>query len=445
MEEHTSGDAFSDTSSVSSEASSLESDALSRETLEIEEGAGISLLPIFPDRSVNLVTSASNSGKTHLLLHMLKHRDVFFGPDSVRSILYVNCNLQSSHSEPENPFSEIEDDLPPLTVVNLADISNVRDISSPKQVVILDDVVFVNEIITQYITYSANHMDLIVFVVTQGCLSEKLFKLVYKVHNIILLLKNSSGVNLGQFLLGRFFLSKEKKDYLRHVLSKAEAGKHSVVLKLNAVSSSPVIYKKIFAFGNVEQLFADENRYCIVYPELGELDQFKEMDIPSNLDPETFVLVQAKRVKREDQGETAKMKCSKADKWKEMNDEISSEIRSSFDMKKWKDAFIIFKEILKVEEFCISHDYRTLFIKSKKNIRVSLIDFLTVVTRRSYPSESLEKLSPYVPFVKILIKNNIPSTFIKNQMLTQLATDPAKLRKSRNGPKVKKAGGRMFF
>ena len=100
---------------------------------------------------------------------------------------------------------------------------------------------------------------------------------------------------------------------------------------------------------------------------------------------------------------------------------------------------------MKVEEFCISHDYRTLFIKSKKNVRVSLIDFLTVVTRRSYPSESLEKLSPYVPFVKILIKNNIPSTFIKNQMLTQLATDPVKLRKSRNGPKVKKAGGRMLF
>ena len=388
-----------------------------------------SFLPIFPDKSVNLLTASSNSGKTHLMIEIVKNRDVFFGPDSVKSILYVNCNLKNKDSELDNPFSEL-DDLPPLTVVNLADVDDERDVSGSKQLVILDDVTYVNETINHYVTYCANHMDLIVFVLTQGCISEKLFHLVYKVHNIVMLLKNSSSVNLGQYLTGRFFLSKEKKAYLKQILSEAETGQHSVVLKLNAVSSSPAVYKKIFAFGNIEQLFADDNRYCIVYPEIGEREHFAAMDIPGSVDPDTFLLVQAKHVMRQEkEASNGKVKCTKAQKWDEMNREISDEIRSSFEMKRWKDVFIIFKEILKADDFCISSDYRTLIIKSKKNLRVSLIDFLAVVTRRSHPFESLDKLVPYVPFVKVLMKNSIPSTFLKNQMLTQLAKSPAKVKR----------------
>jgi len=412
-----------------------------------EDGEDINSLPIFPDRSVNLLCSSSNSGKTHLLIEIIKNRGAFFRENSVQSILYVNCNLQNKDSALENPFLDV-DNLPPLTVVNLADIDNVRDVSSAKQVVILDDVVYVNETINHYVTYCANHMDLIVFVVTQGCLSEKLFHLVYKVHNIVLLLKNSSSVNLGQYLTGRFFLSNEKKTYLKKILSEAETGQHSVVLKLNAVSSSPAVYKKIFAFGKIEQLFADKNRYCFVYPEIGESEHFAAMEIPESVTPDTFLLVQAKHVRKKEKASgDGQVKCTKAQKWDEMNREISNEIRSSFEMKRWKDVFIIFKEILKADDFCISHDYRTLIIKSKKNLRVSLIDFLAVVTRRSHPSESLDKLVPYVPFVKVLIKNNIPSTFLKNQMLTQLSTSPAKVKRAAavKNEAFKKAKRRLFF
>ena len=446
-------DASSDASSVAS-VSSLASEEVVVHSDGPDDGTdGLrgrrSFLPIFPDKSVNLLTASSNSGKTHLMIEIVKNRDVFFGPDSVKSILYVNCNLQNKDSELDNPFSEL-DDLPPLTVVNLADVDDVRDVSGSKQLVILDDVTYVNETINHYVTYCANHMDLIVFVLTQGCISEKLFHLVYKVHNIVMLLKNSSSVNLGQYLTGRFFLSKEKKAYLKQILSEAETGQHSVVLKLNAVSSSPAVYKKIFAFGNIEQLFADDNRYCIVYPEIGEREHFAAMDIPGSVDPDTFLLVQAKHVRRQEkEASNGKVKCTKAQKWDEMNREISDEIRSSFEMKRWKDVFIIFKEILKADDFCISSDYRTLIIKSKKNLRVSLIDFLAVVTRRSHPFESLDKLVPYVPFVKVLMKNSIPSTFLKNQMLTQLAKSPAKVKRAsavaKNEAFKKAARGRLLL
>ena len=82
-------------------------------------------------------------------------------------------------------------------------------------------------------------------------------------------------------------------------------------------------------------------------------------------------------------------------------------------------------------------------------MRVSLIDFLAVVTRRSHPFESLDKLVPYVPFVKVLMKNSIPSTFLKNQMLTQLAKSPAKVKRAsavaKNEAFKKAARGRLLL
>jgi len=401
------------------------------------------LLPIFPDRSVNLLCSASNSGKSYMLAQILKHRHLFFGNDSVKSILYINCNLYNSGSDVENPFSDIETDLPPLTVVNLADLDDVTNISHPKQVVILDDVVYVNDVVTHYVTYAANHMDLIVFVVTQGCLSEKLYRLIYKVHNLIVFLTNSSSISLCNNIKSRFFLSDDKKQYLKEILARAERGKQSLVLKLNSVASSPDIYKKIFAFSNIEQLFQTNNRHCLVYPELGEKNYFVKMDLPENLDPETLVLVPAKHVIKQSEA-SSPLKCTKSEKWQKMIDEVSEEIRSSFDVRKWKDVFIIFKEILKVEDFCISSDYRTLFIKSRKTARTSLIDFLTIVTRRSHPAESPDKLLHYVPFLKLLLKNKIPSTFIKNQKLLELSHSGKRARNAKKDSKIKRPAQPTF-
>ena len=129
-----------------------------------------------------------------------------FEAGSGKQIVYINCNVQNNQTRFENPFLDVEDTLPPLAVYNLLEIDDVNSIVEGNEIVILDDVVFLNDIILYFITYAANHLNVVVFVITQSCLSNKLFELIYKVHTVTLIFKNSSSVRLAQHLLFHFFL-----------------------------------------------------------------------------------------------------------------------------------------------------------------------------------------------------------------------------------------------
>ena len=70
-------DASSDASSVAS-VSSLASEEVVVHSDGPDDGTdGLrghrSFLPIFPDKSVNLLTASSNSGKTHLMIEIVKN------------------------------------------------------------------------------------------------------------------------------------------------------------------------------------------------------------------------------------------------------------------------------------------------------------------------------------------------------------------------------------
>ena len=161
---------------------------------------------VFANKSVNLVTCASNSGKTRLVTDILLNREAFFEAGSGKQIVYINCNVQNNQTRFENPFLDVEDTLPPLAVYNLLEIDDVNSIVEGNEIVILDDVVFLNDSILYFITYAANHLNVVVFVITQSCLSNKLFELISKVHTVTLIFKNSSSVRLAQHLLFHFFL-----------------------------------------------------------------------------------------------------------------------------------------------------------------------------------------------------------------------------------------------
>ena len=48
---------------------------------------------IFPHCSVNLISCCSNSGKTRFLQEVIRHRQKFFqNPESLRRVIFVNCN-----------------------------------------------------------------------------------------------------------------------------------------------------------------------------------------------------------------------------------------------------------------------------------------------------------------------------------------------------------------
>jgi len=383
-------------------------------------------VPIFPRKSVHLICSSTNSGKTTLLTNILKTREAFFEPGWLKSIVYVNCNKINNHTTYENPFEGLEDDnFPPVHCCTLDELAPAEEVFKPGAVVILDDVVAIGETVNHMVTYAAHHRDLVCFVVVQGCLSSQLFQLLYKVHTLTLSFTNSSSTRLALYLLAQFFLSQEKKNQLREIFQRAEKHRWVVILKLNTVASSTSLYKKIVAFSNIHQLFSKKEPHCIVYLEPGEEKIFEQqMALGSDVDDNDFVLVKAHQVKKIDEsaGQSREAaSCSNKTRWEELNAFLLDEIETAFPFNKRSQAISLLKEILRVPNFCVSADFRTLLIKTKKKLRVSIIDFIAICIRKAGPGEPPAKFSPYLPFVRILLKKKIPETYLKNSLLVALA------------------------
>lgn len=421
------------------EHESLELDDLTEETRSDDgaqdaEAQHPAATSIFVRRSVNLISCGSNAGKTTFCKNVLLNRDVFFERGSVDKIIYVNCNSTHHRTHFENPYEEDSERLPPLEAYSLQEIEDVSSILDKNSVVILDDVLTLDETINYLIAYAANHLDCIIFVITQSCLSSPLFTLIYKVHNLVLFFKNSSSIRLSHYLLSHFFISADTKKYLRDIFAKAEEQKSIVSLKLNAVASSSPNYQKILAFANLQQLLDPKQPFCWAYPELGHVEELSEsllqMDY-TTVDGNQFVLAQAKFLQFPNASSGAASEgntiCAKKRKWEEMNAQLKDEIHSVFPSKRWKAAINLCREILRIEDFCISEDYRRLVLKAhKKKANISIVDFLGLATRRSFPGEELEKYAPYVPFVKIMIKRQMPLSLLVNRKLLEAAHIRAK-------------------
>ena len=410
--------------------------------------SGNSRLPVYARQSVNVITAPSNTGKTTLLKQIMAHRDVFFERGGAEGLVYVNCNARNAVIALENPFEDVDLHLE-VTVLAMHDVEDPVSLLKPGHVVVLDDVVSINSMVEHFVTYAAHHNDVTLFLVTQGLLANKLFRLVHKIHTLTLFFGNSSTPPLARHLLTHFFLDADTKNYLKKVFAQCEKHKLTCVLKLNDVASSSQAYKKVLLFANIEQLFKAPQDYCVIYPELNQDKQLQKlMELGEEADDETWVLVKAKHVKAEGRKESATSEdvqeketgaeiapSAEKSKWGEMFDTVVQEIRNVFPVGKWSSCINIFKEILRVDQFRLgskADGYKSLLLKGKRKLRVSLIDFLQVLTRRGSHFEPEDKFRPFFPFLKQLLRNHIPLTFIKNQRLLDLSSGKtAKKKKQR--------------
>jgi hypothetical protein len=147
-------------------------------------------------------------------------------------------------------------------------------------------------------------------------------------------------------------------------------------------------------------------------------------DLPLNEEHlnEAFVLVPISRVRNLKQPDNDSGKIcgsAKEDHWNKFNEYLSTEIKSTFPVRRWNPAFNLAREMLRCKEFCISSDFCTISTEQKPHQVFSIIDFLNACTRKGGPGESREKLQHYRPLVEVLLKNNIPQTFIINKLLLQ--------------------------
>jgi len=177
----------------------------------------------------------------------------------------------------------------------------------------------------------------------------------------------------------------------------------------------------------VRHLF-DPIPYCIVYPELGHLDILspampKTLSANLSLDEEylneAFVLLPASRVQKQTEESDTKMMCrdEKEEKWNEMATLLEDEIKSAFNYKRWNGAKNLARQMLLCPSFCFSGDARTVAIENKPKKLYSVIDFINVATRRNAPGERPEKVAEYKPLMQVLLRNNVPHSFILNRLL----------------------------
>ena len=159
----------------------------------------------FPRASVNLMTCASNSGKTHLLQKIFHHPGAFIEKHaSIHRIIYINCNKRDIgfiHPWQQDPF---DDGAFELITLGIEQFSKFEEVVERDDAVILDNLLMLSEAVHHLINYAAHHYNLTVFIVTQSCLASPLYSLVSLVHNIVLFFKNSSTSRLAHHLLHHF-------------------------------------------------------------------------------------------------------------------------------------------------------------------------------------------------------------------------------------------------
>jgi hypothetical protein len=384
----------------------------------------------FPRASVNLITCASNSGKTHLLQKIFLHPGAFIEDHaSIRRVIYINCNKRDigfihpwhhyaatqQQQQDKQQQQEQQPDLaanlhspsppPPPSVINfellslgIEELGEFEDVVERGDVVILDDLLILSEAVHHLVNYAAHHYNLTVFIVTQSCLASPLYSLVSSAHNIVLFFKNSSTLRLAHHLLHQYFYCSATKKYLRDIFAQAERDKCILVLKINCVATSPH-HKAVLAYSHIESLFADPAAatspppHCRVYPELGyretlmEETALRKIKMPAKLaaslhasGDDTYILVPARNVlvqeeeeeedKDEDEEEGAKGRKKGAAclqrEWEEMVEFLEAEIESSFPFKRWIHAKNLLRELLRCPDLCITADYKLCFIKDHK-------------------------------------------------------------------------------
>jgi len=399
----------------------------------LEDSQPLAYAP-FPTCSINLISCASNSGKTQFLTQVIQQRQKFFQDWSrIQRVIYVNGNLR--HSLQSHPWS---DNSLGLEVVSLP-LDDFKDpIASllPYDVIIVDDLLQVTEEIDYLLKYGTHHHRLYLFLISQACLNSKLYSLLRLAHSLVLLFGNSATSRLAQHLVHTFFLCSETKLYLKAILSIAEKQQDIVLLKLKAVASYR-LHLEVLALCGVQKLFNLSWPYCFVYPELGRAENlWKDMDTSTHpmaqVPPlegdyleQAFVLVPVHRLQQRpeashstdinDQDDCLK---NEKDTWNEMAIFLENEISHSFPYKRWQAVKNLARQLLQCSALCITSNYRMIHPLNKPKQQYSIIDFLQVATRKAGPGErQSDNVLKFKPLVNILLKHNVPETFIINKLL----------------------------
>jgi hypothetical protein len=301
----------------------------------------------FKRNSVNLIAAPTNSGKSYLVAHLIRHRHIYFAGNPVGRVIYVYCNPSSPRFglRPTSPST------PPASPLHAADAEDIfaiiqedekdeeeeeettttsrrteeeeeleiihlrlEDFTSPetflreRDLVVFEDVHFFHPSIELTVDVYTHHLNLCAtFIICQALIGgerkQKLSPLLNLVHNVLLLFSSNAATRYFKYILNYFFHDDELKAYLKQILSFGQRFKQAAWLEVNSVGSRP---SKHLAITSLNKLADEENPHCFVHPQPfaanklfeSQGDCFAHMNVEelAHVPPNTFILVPAKNV-----------------------------------------------------------------------------------------------------------------------------------------------------
>lgn len=398
------------------------------------------LVPFFP-HSVNVICSATNSGKTTLLINILKHRNFCF-VRPVEKAIVVLCNPQVTGE----PYLQLADSSFEIEIIYLEEFSPKEHLS-PNVVLIFEDVPSLTKDILDCINVFAHHLNLAsLFIVCQSIFAEDEFKLLLSLaHRIFIYFSGTGGTKLAQHIRQFFFVNAELKEYFKTIISYAERNKNIVLFELNEIArKDKPHFLAISGFENIFNQESDDDddddtesdimpskKPTIIFPHLHKQNQYDELFEDNEtevegIDPATlprgsYLLVKAenvtsKKAKKKHQA-LNETDCEKD--WKIVDGIIQDEIETGLPYNKRQLAKNLAKAILNSRFFCVTKEGKSIMIKNQPKTEAILIDFLITATRSSGPNEVPNP--KYVVFTKYLFLSKTAQSHFKNKSLVNAA------------------------
>lgn len=387
----------------------------------------------FPNNSVNLIVGPTGVGKTFFVTRLLNNFKLYFA-SPVKRIFVVLCN---DRVEP----IVFDSDLP--VVVEQKPLSEfIPDDLQESDLVLLDDLQLVTESVRFAITVCAHHYNLVsLFVVTHNLVGNANFELVKYCHRLFMFMSASANVNQLFFLINRFYYEDEVKKYLKSVANFCQKEKEILALELNplAAQNKNRHVQTVLAFSHITTLITKGYFFIYPYPHWGKeyvqdfvytVEKTMSLDVSEavSFPVPTLVAVPLEVVREKKKHESKQQQqqqtsvCAEKNQWEQTVLDIEENIESYFAPPRWQRAKNVAKEILQHPQYCVSVDGKTFHLKSsnKPSDKMSLIDFVNVVTRRVGPKEKIVNNSTWKAcklHVSMLLKNNAPRDLFKNKLI----------------------------
>ena len=397
----------------------------------------------FPRNCISLLTSPTNTGKSTYLKNILQNPHLFFATPFDR-IVVVNCHsLVSTYELEQDPNCPW-----PLATVEHYLLSDfLTDLLQPNDLLIIEDLQELTPNIKLLVTAITHHCDLTAcFIVTHSLLGSKQFELLSYVHKVILFLKSAAVARLALYIIRHFFVDPNLKAYLKSILGVAESQQAIIHIEINPIAGRSTAHH--IALSHMLSLTSPKG-FCLLYPHPNTMSAYEKhqevMDIealdsdfldnvPEQLHPDSFVLLNAKAVKQwkmqqqqqESTGECAEEVGEK--EWTEACNTLEDMINDTVPAAKIFKAKSLCKELLKNPNFCLDTSGRIMHFIDKPKISFSVLDYILVAIRQAGPNE-LKKINDpnyklYRHVTKSLLNRNTPTQLIKNKVLLAKSQRP---------------------